>query len=152
MELSLQIGSPQTNRRGLGVERWPNQKQAKHETTLNGAQQIHDALKQEAVALRFAVQLQGVPTPSISAPPPPPKKKRVVSPIAGLNPRQGVPPPKRKHRATLFGCFVPHEVVHGGCGLKGLWELPEKTYTILHPGDRLIFASTEKAVRGLMLP
>ncbi|CAJ1340457.1 unnamed protein product [Effrenium voratum] len=46
----------------------------------------------------------------------------------------------------------PMAVVHGGCGLKGLWELPEKTYTILHPGDRLIFASTEKAVRGLMLP
>lgn len=33
----------------------------------------------------------------------------------------------------------PIAVVHGGCGPRGLWELPEKTSTILCPGDRLIF-------------
>ena len=33
----------------------------------------------------------------------------------------------------------PIAVVHGGCGPRGLWEVPEKTSTILCPGDRLIF-------------
>lgn len=33
----------------------------------------------------------------------------------------------------------PIAVVHGGCGPRGLWELPEKTSTILCPGDRLVF-------------
>ena len=33
----------------------------------------------------------------------------------------------------------PIAVVHGGCRLRGLWELPEKTTTVLCPSDRLIF-------------
>lgn len=33
----------------------------------------------------------------------------------------------------------PLAIVHGGSGFQGLWELPEKTTTVLCPQDRLIF-------------
>ena len=41
----------------------------------------------------------------------------------------------------------PIAVVHGGCGPRGLWEVPEKTSTILCPGDRLIFLPPAPAGR-----
>lgn len=36
----------------------------------------------------------------------------------------------------------PLAVIHGGDGSRGLWELPERTTTILCPQDRLIFLDT----------
>eukprot|EP00438_Fugacium_kawagutii_P021606 Skav212190 [mRNA] locus=scaffold754:561324:564057:- [translate_table: standard] len=36
----------------------------------------------------------------------------------------------------------PLAVIHGGDGWRGLWELPERTTTILWPQDRLVFLDT----------